>query len=293
MSTVEVTSQEQTDEALSTVKDFWEQEPCGTRYGREDDQDAVDFNRMAEERYRLEPHIPGFADFESGKGKEVLEIGVGGGADFMSWVKSGARATGIDLTEAGISMTRERLKAAGFSEDDFTLMQGNAEQLPFRDEAFDIVYSYGVLHVTPDTKKAFSEAWRVLKPGGVLKAMVYHVPSVTGFLFWVRYCLLTGRPFKTAKQAMYEQLESPGTKAYTVPEIRSLLEDVGITNMKVYTKLVFGDLLLNKPSKKYKAPIYQLIWMLYPRWLVRMIGDKYGFFLFIEAEKEGAPSTGG
>ena len=52
---------------------------------------------MARERYRLEPYIAGFADFESAEGKEVLEIGVGGGVDFSSWLKSGAKATGIDL----------------------------------------------------------------------------------------------------------------------------------------------------------------------------------------------------
>ena len=67
--------------------------------------------------------------------------------------------------------------------------------------------------------------------------------------------------------------------------MQTLLEEVGLTNMNVYTKLAFGDLLLNKPSKKYKAPIYRLVWKLYPRWLVRMMGDKYGFFLFIEATK--------
>jgi len=278
------TSSESTD-ALSIVRDFWEEEPCGTRYGREDDQEAVDFDMMARERYRLEPHIPEFADFESAKGKELLEIGVGGGVDFMSWVKAGAKASGIDLSDSGISMTKQRLKAAGFSEDCFSLSRGNAEDLTFPDQTFDIVYSYGVLHHTPDTKKAFSEAWRVLKPGGVLKAMVYHVPSVAGLIFWVRYCLLIGKPFRTAKQAIFEQLESPGTKAYTVQEMRAMLEEIGVRNMKVYTKLVFGDLLLNKPSNKYKAPIYKLVWKLYPRWLVKLLGDKYGFFLFVEAEK--------
>lgn len=284
MSTAQV-SGSTSDDTLSRVREFWEQEPCGTRYGRDDDQDAVDFDLMATERYRLEPHIPKFADFETAKGKDVLEIGVGGGVDFMSWVKAGAQATGIDLTQAGIDMTRQRLRAAGFSDDSFSLSRGNAERLAFSDHSFDIVYSYGVLHVTPDTKKAFSEAWRVLRLGGVLKAMVYHVPSVTGWIFWIRYCLLTGKPFKTPKQAIYEQLESPGTKAYTVPEMRALLQEIGVTNMKIYTKLVFGDLLLNKPSRKYKAPIYKLVWRLYPRWLVRMLGDKYGFFLFIEAKK--------
>ena len=273
------------DDLLARVRDHWEEEPCGTRYGRESEEEAVDFALMAQERYRLEPYIPEFADFESARGKEVLEIGVGGGADFMSWLNAGAIPTGIDLTEAGILATKQRLASAGFSEDSYQLGTGNAEALTFEDETFDIVYSYGVLHHTPDTRTAFAEAWRVLKPGGRLKAMVYHVPSVTGWLLWIRYCFLTGKWLRTPRSAIYDHLESPGTKAYTVPEMRSMLEELGVVKMNLTSKLVFGDLLLNQPSNKYKAPIYSLIWKLYPRWLIRMLGDRYGLFLFVEARK--------
>jgi len=273
-------------EALKTrVRDHWEKEVCGSRYARSRAGQRVDLEAMARERYRLEPHIPNFADFNGANGKQVLEIGVGGGVDFSSWLKAGARATGIDLTEAGIQLTRRRISELGFPEDAYRLTTGDAEELAFGDESFDVVYSYGVLHHTPDTKKAFGEAGRVLKKGGDLKAMVYHAPSVTGWLLWLRYCLLTGKWFKTPRQAIYEQMESHGTKAYTVPEMRLLLEELGFVEINVYAKLVFGDLLLNQRSEKYQSPIYRLIWALYPRWLIRMLGDKYGFFLFIEAKK--------
>ncbi len=271
---------------LARVREHWEDEVCGSRYGRETDEENIDLDLMAEERYRLEPYIPGFADFERGKGKEVLEIGVGGGVDFLSWVKAGSKATGIDLTDAGIRLAKRRLDAAGISGESYSLNRGNAESLSFQDESFDIVYSYGVLHCTPNTKGAFGEAYRVLKQGGNLRAMVYHVPSVTGWLLWIRYCFLTGRWFKTPRTAIYEHLESPGTKAYTVGEMRSMLEEIGFADIKLSTKLVFGDLLLNKRSSKYQSPIYSLIWKLYPRWLIKMLGDKYGFFLFVKARKQ-------
>ena len=215
----------------------------------------------------------------------MLEIGVGGGVDFASWLRAGAKAVGIDLTEAGVRLTKQRITALGFSEDSYSLNTGDAEDLAFEDESFDLVYSYGVLHHTPNTEKAFAEAYRVIKQGGTLKAMVYHVPSMTGWLLWARFCFLTGKWFKTPRAAIFDHLESPGTKAYTIAEMRAMLKGVGFTNSNIYSKLVFGDLLLNERSDKYQSSIYALIWKLYPRWLVRMLGDKYGLFLFIEARK--------
>lgn len=139
-------------ELKERVRRFWESEACGERYGH--DQDRV--------RYELEPEIIDFADFASAHGKRVLEIGVGMGSDFVRWLRAGATATGIDLTERAVAITRERVAAEGFHAD---VRVADAEALPFDDEQFDIVYSWGVLHHTPDTARAINEARRVLVPG--------------------------------------------------------------------------------------------------------------------------------
>ncbi len=138
---------------MGDVKGFWEREACGERYGAEQD-------RL---RYTLEPEILRFADFESATGKRVLEIGVGMGADFLRWVRAGAHATGLDLTERAVTLTRQRLEAEGLVAD---VRVADAEALPFPDGQFDIVYSWGVLHHTPDPGRALAEAARVLAPGG-------------------------------------------------------------------------------------------------------------------------------
>lgn len=273
------------DSLKENVKLHWEKEVCGSRYGKQGFNKLVNLEKMACERYRLEPYIPEFADFKAAKNKKILEIGIGGGVDLSCWLKAGTIATGIDPTEAAIELTKQRLDQQGFTEDVYQLAVGDAESLKFEDESFDIVYSYDVLHHTPDTERAFTEVYRVLKRGGVFKAMVYHIPSVTGWILWLRYCLFTGRFFKPPRWAIYRHMESPGTKAYTIPEMRRLLEKKGFVNIKLYTKLGFGDLLLNKPSKKYQSRFYSLIWKFYPRWLVKLFGDKYGLFLFIEANK--------
>jgi hypothetical protein len=89
------------------IRQYWEAEPCGTR-GVSADERRQFFAQIERERYEWEPYIPRYARFERGRGKKLLEIGVGAGTDFTNWVRNGAIATGIDLTERGVSLTKER-----------------------------------------------------------------------------------------------------------------------------------------------------------------------------------------
>jgi len=255
------------------VRDFWNADPCGTRYLA----DADDFETHARVRYSLEPYIFDFAQFQNARGLKVLEIGVGMGADYLEWLKAGALATGLDISAASIDRARTRCERAGFKPD---LRVADAEHLPFPDGAFDVVYSYGVMHHSPDTRRCIEEACRVLKPGGQARIMVYHHPSMTGLMLWLRYGLFRG---KSLRQSVFDHLESPGTKTYTEAEALALFE--GFKN--VHLKLVFspGDLLLNQPSARFQGRFYRMIWKWFPRRLVRALGHRWGLFLLITAEK--------
>ena len=263
-------------ETKSEVRDFWNADPCGSRYLGEHE----DFEAHARARFELEPHIHEFAGFSCAAGKRVLEIGVGIGADYLEWLKAGAHATGVDLSSASIERAQRRCKLAGYAPD---LYVSDAEHLPFSENAFDIVYSYGVMHHSPDTRRCIREVWRVLKPGGSLRIMIYHHPSLTGFMLWLRYGILRG---KSLRQVVYEHLESPGTKSYTQDEARTLLEGFE----QVELQLVFspGDLLLNEPSARFRGLLYRLAWTFYPRSIVRGIGRRFGLFLLISARKPSA-----
>jgi SAM-dependent methyltransferase len=208
---------------------------------------------------------------------KVLEIGVGMGADYLEWLKAGASATGIDLSSASIEQARQRCESAGYKSD---LRVADAENLPFPADSFDIVYSYGVMHHSPDTPRCIGEAWRVLKAGGQARIMLYHHPSLTGLFLWLRYGLWQG---KSLRSSVYDFLESPGTKTYTRQEVLSLMQE--FRNVKVTQVFSPGDLLLHQPSARFRSPFYRVIWKMYPRWLAERVARKYGLFLLVTATK--------
>jgi ubiquinone/menaquinone biosynthesis C-methylase UbiE len=258
----------------SAVQHFWDADPCGTRYLKQ----GQDFEAHALTRAALEPHIAEFADFKSARGKKVLEIGVGMGADYLEWLRAGAQAIGIDLSPVSIERTHQRCELCGYKPD---LHVSDAENLPFPSDSFDVVYSYGVMHHSPDTSRCIREAWRVLKPGGQARIMLYHHPSLTGLMLWLRFGLWRGR---SLRQSVYDHLESPGTKTYTQGEVLALMQ--GFRDVR--TRLVFspGDLLLQQPSAKFQSAGYRLVWNVYPRWLVKRAAKKWGLFLLVTATKE-------
>lgn len=261
------------------VRAHWQAQPCGTRDLPTGDRRRF-FDELERERYRLEPYIRDFARFERGRGQCLLEVGVGAGTDFVNWVRQGARATGVDLTEQGVSLTKERLALEGLEAE---VLVADAEHLPFADASFDIVYSYGVLHHSPETQRAVQEVHRVLRPGGTALVMIYHAWSWVGLMVWGVHCLAKGRPWHSPRWAMAHHLESPGTKSYTVAEASELF--AAFSRVDARTQLAHGDLLLMRPSEKYRSPTSELMWRLYPRWAVRLTGDRFGTALLIEATK--------
>jgi ubiquinone/menaquinone biosynthesis C-methylase UbiE len=258
------------------VRDFWNADPCGSRYLG----DRADFEAHARARYALEPYIHEFAGFAQASGRRVLEVGVGMGADYLEWLKAGALATGVDLSSASLERAQRRCELAGCTPD---LRVSDAERLPFADDTFDIVYSYGVMHHSPDPPQCIREALRVLKPGGALRIMIYHHPSLTGFMLWLRYGFLRG---ESLRQSVHDHLESPGTKSYTQEEARAMLQ--GFEQIDFRQAFSPGDLLLNAPSQRFQGWVYRLIWRLYPRFFVRRFGAKLGLFLLISARKPAA-----
>jgi ubiquinone/menaquinone biosynthesis C-methylase UbiE len=261
------------------VRRFWEVASCGEVYA-EGNSAEEKLRQNAEARYRLEPYIRDFARFWEGSDQDVLEIGVGMGADHLEWALSRPRhLAGIDLTPRAVSWTAGRLDTYGLKSD---LRVGDAENLPFADCSFSIVYSWGVLHHSPDTPRAFLEAHRVLRPGGTLRVMIYHRPSIVGAILWARYGLARGRPARSLQEIYAHHLESPGTKGYTVSEARRLIAP--FSTCDIHCAVSFADLLLGEVGQQHAGLGLTLAKRIWPRPVIRRM-PMLGLLLLIEARK--------
>ena len=229
------------------VHDFWNEASCGENLYLQD-VDCHGYEAQARARYELEPYIFELARFEEARGKRVLEIGVGLGADHQKFAEAGADLYGIDLTKRAVEHTRCRLSESGLTS---RLATGDAENLDFQDEYFDLLYSWGVLHHSPNTPKAIAEVFRTLKRGGSARIMIYHKWSLVGFMLWIRYALLGLRPWLSLSQIYSRYLESPGTKAYSVREAREMF--ASFSEVHIQTRLGHGDLLESQAGQRQRG----------------------------------------
>jgi len=103
-------------------------------------------------------------------GERVVDLGSGAGFDSFLAVRAvGSRGhvVGVDMTPAMLAKARATAKEIGAANIDFC--EGFLEELPVADSWADVVISNGVVNLCPDKSEAFTEAWRVLRPGGVLQ----------------------------------------------------------------------------------------------------------------------------
>lgn len=266
-----------TEELKNKVSEYWDKQSCGTQFTNKSKYSKDYFEEIERHRYFIEPEIFSFAQFTRYNGKKILEIGVGAGTDFIQWVRAGTIAYGVDLTPEAINNTKHRLKVYGLKAKELKI--ADCERLPFKDNFFDLVYSWGVIHHTPNTKKALEEIIRVCRPRGTCKIMVYNRHSLVSFFLWVRTALMNGKPWKSLSWCIYHHMESMGTKAFTKKEISSILKEFPVENVCIKPILTYYDIT---PYKKF-GKFFQLIAKL----VSRILGENnVGWFLTIEFTKK-------
>ncbi len=213
------------EEPNREVRAFWEREPCGTGdevTGGLELGGAEWFEAVERNRYAREPMIHAVAQFTRHRGARLLEVGVGAGTDHLQWARAGCDCTGVDLTDAAIETTRRRFALHGLRSE---LRRVDAESLPFDDGAFDLVWSWGVIHHAERPERIVAEIRRVLAPGGEFRGMMYKRWSLAVLKEWIKHALLKGRPWCSFADVLARHFESPGTKAYTLSELRRMFAD--------------------------------------------------------------------
>lgn len=287
---------------IKDVREFWSTHPCGSDRSNSKDR-KIYFADIERDRYEIIRHIPQVARFTDFKGKKVLEVGCGIGTDGRQFARNGAIYTGINLDEGSTRLAKEAFNLFGL---DGTILTMNAEEMDFPDNYFDYCYSLGVIHHTPNPPKIVYQIFRVLKPGGSARVMVYNKSSIN---YWFeimflrkvfRYCLmprfapglisrLTGfseyklkrhREIMLSEKMTHERWlsintdgpDNPLSRVYSKQDALNLFKEAGFSDVSTYVR-------------HFDKSHYSFIGKIIPDWLADKIGNVWGWCRWIEAIK--------
>jgi len=259
----------------------WDNDPAGSHYVKDSEPHTLQWFQEAE-AYRYGEYAPWMADtmeFARHRGERVLEIGGGMGTDLAQFARHGAAATDVDLSSGHLSLARENFTLRGLH-GEFVLH--DAERLPFANSWFDLVYSNGVLHHTPNTRGVVEEILRVLKPGGRAIVMMYAENSLH---YWRNLVWAIGlKEAQLLEQSMGEIMSRaversdnaaarPLVKVYTKERLRRLFD--GFDDIEIVQR------------QMVRAEMPRLLARVPVSWL----GTLMGWNLIIKARKPRAPGV--
>jgi hypothetical protein len=123
----------------------------------------------------------------------------------------------------------------------------------------------------------------VLRSGGTARIMIYHKWSLVGYMLWARYALARLRPWTTLAQIYARCLESPGTKAYSIRQARTMFSSFAA--LQVGVVLTHGDLLESAAGQRHGGVLLAVARRVWPRAVLRRIARGQGLFMLITAVK--------
>ena len=285
------------------VRDFWQNHPCGSKFADARPGSRIFYEVIEQHRYEKEWHIPAAAGFDKTKNLRVFEVGCGLGTDGAQFAKAGADYTGIDLTQAAVDLARRRFELFNLPG---TFRVADAEKLDFPDNSFDIVYSHGVLHHTPDTPGAIREVHRVLRNGGRAVVMLYHRNSYNyrvnismlrragiHLLRWnaglklVR--LFTGEPEDSLREHA-RRVRSEGAFLDSQELLNRNTDGAGNPLARVYSRDEARELFKDFSKVELRTYFFNKRWLpifgpILPRSLESLLATRWGWHLWIYATK--------
>ena len=253
---------------MEKIIDYWNNQPCNINHSRLEKCTKEYFDEVEKRKYFIENHIPAFAEFEKWKDKKVLEIGCGIGTDAVNFAKNGAIYTGIELSSESVEITKKRFDLFDLKGTFYNVDAQNIEDLYKIGKDFDLIYTFGVIHHSPDPQKIIDNCLLILKPGGVLKVMVYAENS------WKKMMI-------DEKLDQYEaQTNCPVAFTYTNEQIYQMFNNY--KNINIDQKHIFP----------YKIPEYKKYQYKKEEWfenmpdnIFKVLEKKLGWHLCITCEK--------
>jgi SAM-dependent methyltransferase len=253
---------------IETVAEYWNRRPCNIRHSKADVGTRAFFDDVEQRKYFVEPHIPEFADFARWREKRVLEIGCGLGTDAANFARAGAEYTGVELSKVSLDLARRRFDVFGLKG---TFVHCNAEELAehVREGSFDLVYSFGVIHHTPNPDAVIRQARQVIRPNGEFRLMLYAKDS------WKNTMIDAGFDQPEAQSGC------PIAFTYTQADVRALLRANGFAAASITQDHIFPYVI-----EKYVRYEYELQpWFAsMPLAMFRALEKRFGWHMLITAK---------
>lgn len=230
------------------VQNQWNNNPVGPQYAKVHRPHTLEWYQEIEaHRYGVYgPWMLDVMEFGQHRGEDLLEIGAGIGTDLSQFARNGANVTDLDLSAGHMAHAKENFALRGLTA---RFVHHDAERLPFDDNSFDVVYSNGVLHHTPHTRRVVAEIKRVLRPGGKAIIMMYAEDSLH---YWLKLVWRMGLDEKRLlSQSMHDLMSEhveitendakPLVKVYgrrRLAELFGAFEDISIVKRQLMAEEV-------------------------------------------------------
>jgi 2-polyprenyl-3-methyl-5-hydroxy-6-metoxy-1,4-benzoquinol methylase len=214
--------------------------------------------------------------FDRLNGADVLEIGCGMGLHTELMARAGARVTAVDLSPTSVESTTRRLALKGLPG---RVLEGDAEKLPFPDQSFDFVWSWGVIHHSSRTGRVVREIARVCRPNAEVRVMVYNRNGAWAYSILVRDHLLKRRFLHHSfEETLYHSSDGFTARFY----VREQFEDL----FRTFFENVSSE-LMGQESDVVPLPrqLRKLALKLLPEPYQRGAQAKRGSFIFLTAQR--------
>ncbi len=212
--------------------------------------DELSYEEKRKFRYDLQDYMHDFYQFDKFSGKKILEVGSGTGIDSCEFARNDANVISADFTEIAVKLTKDLTRKYNGEATRCT-----STSLPFQENTFDVVYSFGVIHHVSDIDTVLKEIFRVLKPSGIFMGMVYNKDSLLYAYLMYYYGIKEGMIHKMSEEQLISKFSErrdgcPYTKAYTINEFKQLLQKHNFNNIE--TRIFYNTFDIPEHKRKIK-----------------------------------------
>ena len=232
---------------------------------------------FAHPNYPNEKYFNAIIDYKFIKNKKVLEIGCGLGSHASLLSENCKTYTGIDITDYSIEYSKKRFEIMKIKNGNFIL--ADAENLPFENESFDYVWSWGVIHHSFNIEKIILEIHRVLKKKGKSTIMIYNKNSIRYYWYGIYQGIFKLKFLKYKSLYDINMSYTDGYLAghYTAKDIFSLF------NLFSLEKQIVCDSGI--PSIGFGWHRFSLIFPKLTKKINTFLNNKFGWFRIVNVNK--------